>query len=183
MIKWTTWYSQNLTHARTVSLLRTIELKYFKISSSSSSSSQENLTDVDAEDSLSEYEENCLYGNEPEYTEEELTALGITLESDEEEMVDSDASEEDETVLSSSRLENLHWCRCTKCVIMETLPESRCCKEFHELLGEKLNSVNCVTENPRFKAVCLQSDVLETAYIQNRRYNNRNSNVSTVSNR
>ena len=156
---------------------------------SSSSSSEESLIDSEENDSFSDYDyrsdENCMYGNEPEYTQEELTALGISLESDDDiEMVDTEEDEEeDENALSSSRVENLHWCRCTKCDLMETLAESRCCNEFKELLDEKLNSVTCITENPSFMAVCLRSDVLETAYMQNRRYNKRNSNVTTITNR
>ena len=147
-----------------------------------SSSTDSNNSDNDSNFSTSELEyesdENCMYGNEPEYTREELLELGEI--SDEDESDDSDA---DSSLLDNSRLENLHWCSCGNCDVMETLMECRCCKESRDLLGEKLDLNSCITENSHFKDVCLQPHVLEAAYMQNRRHNKRYSNINTVSNR
>ena len=37
-----------------------------------------------------------------------------------------------------SRLDNLNWCKCRKCVVMETNLECNCCQELNEVSDEKL---------------------------------------------
>ena len=58
----------------------------------------------------------------------------------------SDAEEQ-----NSSRLENLHWCKCSHCTVMPTLIESKCCREYVELLGDKLYGIKCITRAQRFR--------------------------------
>ena len=122
----------------------------------------------------------CLYGNEPEYDTDELADLyEATTQTSENE----DTDEEDE--MNSSRLENVHWCGCSNCCIMPTLPESKCCKEFRELLGDKLENKtpSCITNNPQFRDMCLKEHVLEGAHLQNRRYHGKFTDIKNLSNR
>ena len=97
-----------------------------------------------------------LYNNKPEYSELELQARNTTNNSD---MSDSDSN--------SSRLENLHLCSCTVCVIWftMTLHETKCCRECN-ILGEKLEGIKCITEHKDFNILCLNKTVLETACIR-----------------
>ena len=139
--------------------------------------SEDSNSDVYVSDESYESDQNCMYGNEPEYTAEELNNMILSDTSNHSE------SEEEGSDLDSSRLENLHSCTCTNCTIMPTLPESKCCKEFSQLLKEKLDSFNCITENQHFTDICLQKHILETAYIQNRRYNNKFADIKTVGNK
>ena len=121
----------------------------------------------------------CMYGNEPQYTAEELRNMDLSSPGDSE-----DSDSDDENHLDSSRLENLHWCGCGKCQIMPTLIESKCCKEFAELLGDKIpGRGKCITENEHFPDACLKTHILEWAYIQNRRYHNKFTETASISNR
>ena len=126
-----------------------------------------------------EYSDNegghCMYGNEPEYTTEEMRLLNIES--------DNEDSEEETNELDSSRLENLHWCSCLNCTVMPTFAESVCCREFADTLGDKLSGKKCITENTHFEAVCLNPDVLETAFIQIRRYNKKSSDIKKMNNK
>ena len=96
-----------------------------------------------------------------------------------EESVHSDTDVD--TNLDSSRLENLHWCGCHNCIIMPTLIESKCCKEFGSLLGDKL--VSCITDNEYFEDICLKRHILESAHIQNQRYLGKFKDSKTISNK
>ena len=40
---------------------------------------------------------------------------------------DSESEGEEDGELSSSRLENLHWCTCAECSMMPTLVDAKCC--------------------------------------------------------
>ena len=80
----------------------------------------------------------------------------------------SSSLDNDGTNSDHRRLENLDWCSCDNCVIMPNLLESKCCKEFGSLLGDKL--VTCITDNEHFVDICIEKDVLESAYIHNQRY-------------
>ena len=53
---------------------------------------------------------------------------------------ENEKSAESEDELNSSRLENLRWCRCSHCIVMPTFIESKCCKEYEGLLGDKLEA-------------------------------------------
>ncbi|XP_057310654.1 uncharacterized protein LOC130648616 [Hydractinia symbiolongicarpus] len=113
------------------------------------------------------------YMNEPEYSKAEL----------EKETYKSSDSEEDE--LNSSRLENLHWCTCTCCVIYNcfTLVECKCCQEFFNLLNDKLKDNECITMHKDFEMLCLNRTVLETASIRHRRYQKKYNELSTYTNK
>ncbi|KAK7098183.1 P2X purinoceptor 7-like [Littorina saxatilis] len=73
------------------------------------------------------------------------------------------------------RLGNTDWCECGNCVVMEKVEECNCCTESTKIM-EKLNSrrplknpgITCITQLPAFQSVCLNTDVLETAYYQYR---------------
>ena len=87
------------------------------------------------------------YAHEPEYTESEIKKLPpLQVSSD-----ISDDSASDEDLLDSSRMENLHWCKCmSHCVILHTLIECKCCREYAKLLGSKLNNIECITQHEEF---------------------------------
>ena len=129
-----------------------------------------------------EYEGKSGYTCEPEYTKTELEKLGIkAIESDGDEAVSSnDRSNED---LDSSRLENLHWCTCGHCCIMPSLVESKCCRECANLIEDKLDHVKCVAEHEEFETLCLNKIVLNTAFIQYRRYKNNYNLVKQMNNK
>ena len=128
---------------------------------------------------LEEEDEEEIF-SEDEYHEPEYSTSPSSTESDSE--VESDWD------LNSGRLENLHWCRCLECVMMPTLVESKCCNEFRNLIEDKLPAGGqqcgvCITQNPHFADICLKKHILETAYIQHRRYRNRFTDVSSMDNR
>ena len=74
----------------------------------------------------------------------------------------SDDSALDEDLLGSNRMENLHWCKCmSHCVILHTLIECKCCREYDKLLGSKLNNIECITQHEEFHTLCINKTVLE----------------------
>ena len=56
---------------------------------------------------------------------------------------------------------------------MPLLIESKCCKEYANLQEQKLDGINCITEHEEFDILCLNKIVLNTAFIQFRRYKNK----------
>ena len=97
------------------------------------------------------------YAHEPEYTASELKKLPPVEE------MSSNNSDDD---LDSSRLENLHWCRCkNNCVILHTLIECKCCREYENLLSSKLQNIECISQHEIFQTLCLNTTVLETAFV------------------
>ena len=86
----------------------------------------------------------------------------------------SDNSDDDDDDLDSRRLENLRWCRCKNhCVILHTLNECKCCREYENLLSSKLQNQNidCISQHEEFLTLCLNTTVLETAFVLHRRRN------------
>ena len=75
-----------------------------------------------------------IYNNEPEYSKEECKKRKLDSSSD---TTDSDDN------LDSSRLENLHWCTCKKCVIgvTMTLDECKCCRECNIYLRKHIYQI------------------------------------------
>lgn len=54
---------------------------------------------------------------------------------------------------------------------MPTVKESVCCKEVEKVIKKmdefkENDNLKCITEHPGFKTVCLDKDVLDTAYYQ-----------------
>ena len=71
------------------------------------------------------------------------------------------------TFISTSR------CSCSGgCVPMPVVRECVCCKQIHQVV-QKMDSyphgeLNCITAHPGFQTVCLDQDVMETAYYRYR---------------
>ena len=103
-----------------------------------SSSSNGDVSDISFDGSEGSVEFNSDgYINDPEYTEEEMKAMNFRDS-------DSGSTSGEEAEQDSSRLDNLHWCTCLHCTVMPTLVESKSCKEYSELLRDKLDGVNCI---------------------------------------
>ena len=67
----------------------------------------------------------------------------------------------------TERLGSTSWCECAKCVPMPSSIECQCCKEMEgvvELVAEN-ESHQCITDHEQFKVVCLNKDVLYTAFV------------------
>lgn len=142
---------------------------------SESDSSNSSCSISHSEDSNESYDDTVgCYECEPEYTEEELRVI-----SEKEICETSCESSEDE--LDSSRLENLHWCRCRCCVIglTMTLEECKCCKEFN-ILSEKLETLKCITDHPDFETLILSPAVLELSFIRHRRYQGNFQDIKEI---
>ena len=145
------------------------DIEYSSSSGDESSSEQPDETDYDSEP-------EGMYGNEPEYTAAELLLLGDSCSA-------TDSEGDDDSDLDSSRLENMHWCSCLECSIMPTLHESKCCREFKMLLGDKLtDGMKCITKHPHFDDICLKKHILEASYIQLRRYKNNFKEIENMNN-
>lgn len=146
------------------------------LSDSTSSDSYNSGTDSYSDFSFDE--QGGFYGCEPEYTKEEFDQLEAALT---EGSTGSSSSDEE---LDSSRLENLHWCRCRNCVIglTFTIDECLCCKECN-IITEKLIGLKCITEHEDFENLILNESVLELAYISNRRYNNNFADIKKLNNK
>ena len=148
--------------------------------SSNSPSISPYISDItDEEDG--EIKSGGCYLNEPEYNQEELLKIQNTRLHDDE----HETSSEEEEDMNSSRLENLHWCTCQNCVIFNTfkLIECKCCQESSILLNDKLDNIQCITLHPDFEILCLNSTVLETAFIRHRRYHRNFKELSTYINK
>lgn len=151
-------------------------------STSTSSIHEENENGSTSESEEDENEEGLgMYGNEPEYSDAEmLRARDENNENEGDIGNEEDESDAESVDLDSSRLENMHWCCCRNCDIMPTVMESKCCMEFERLLGAKLEN-GCVTSHPHFEDVALKEHILETSFIQHRRYHNNFVNVAGMS--
>lgn len=79
---------------------------------------------------------------------------------------DSSSDEDNELVnvlQEQNRLDNTDWCTCSHCSV-EVLVSNReciCCQEIG-CVKTRCND-ECITLNPRFHAICLDSEALETA--------------------
>ena len=100
------------------------------------------------ENSSADEDEEVFSGYGNQYSSRELEAMKLDCSED------IDSSEENES--DSSRLENLHWCTCEKCLIMPMLMESKCCCECRSLLNEKIARVKCITLNKDFIILCYE---------------------------
>ncbi|KAK3752538.1 hypothetical protein QZH41_016315 [Actinostola sp. cb2023] len=81
---------------------------------------------------------------------------------------DQDLSEYEEDTLEdeNSRIGTTDWCLCENCASIPTSDECYCCQEF-DALNEKfdVSGVDCITDWEKFKIVCLEEHVLETALV------------------
>ena len=137
--------------------------------------------DLEDETSSSDEENPKLKGcylNEPEYTLEEIEKFNSTVETSK-----NEESSNDE--FNSSRLEILHWCKCSNCVIFQemSLVECKCCREYESILSEKLEGIKCITLHQEFEVLCQNKIILGTAYIQHRRYQNKFTDLKTFCNK
>lgn len=82
------------------------------------------------------------YTHELEYTKKELKKQT--------QVNTSEYSSEEQDELKSTRILNLHWCKCKNCVVLPTFHECKCCKEFKKLLGSLLASLECITQHEEF---------------------------------
>ena len=67
----------------------------------------------------------------------------------------------------TERLGGTSWCECAKCAPMPSGIECQCCKEMKgvvERVAEN-ESHQCITDHEQFKVVCLNKDVLYTAFV------------------
>ena len=101
------------------------------------------------------------YSFELRYAEGEIPSDSDTSSSDEE----FDGNDDD------SRLGGKDWCECGNCQSMQTAKECICCQEW-DLLHSRLEDVDCICDHHGFEAVCLNTEVLETAYIAFMSYKN-----------
>ena len=125
------------------------------------SSSSDSLATEDRFSSPSDESVCGCYLNEPEYSQVELEKLQKLHEC---ELSENSSSDKE---LNSSRLEYLHWCKCSCCVIYNTfkLVECKCCREFSTLLNDKLNDIKCIPMNNKSEILCSNRIVLETSPI------------------
>ena len=61
------------------------------------------------------------------------------------------------------RVGNVAWCRCGRCIPMQTEVESVCCLDMDNL--ESLIHGNCITESRTYTMLCLERDVLEVSML------------------
>ena len=106
------------------------------------------------------------------YNEEQLKSMEFSDDT-------KSNSDEEETDLNSNRQENLHWFKCSRCTIMPTFIEGKCCKEFKDLLDDKL-SAGCVTNHEALDTLILSKSILEVAFMKHRRYNNNFTEVKEI---
>ena len=58
----------------------------------------------------------------------------------------------------SKRVNNIDWCRCTRCVPMTTEIESNCCMKMEDgSVTNPLGYAKCITEDDHFNAAILNS--------------------------
>ena len=64
---------------------------------------------------------------------------------------------------------NFNRCTCGKCVVMPTARECICCEEINQVVTVKNEeTVQCITDHPGFRPICLDMHVLRVAYYQYR---------------
>ncbi|XP_037508896.1 uncharacterized protein LOC119385550 [Rhipicephalus sanguineus] len=65
-----------------------------------------------------------------------------------------------------TRVGNMDWCSCTRCVPMKNEEDCCCCLEIRQI-RDRQKHPRCITTTKKFKSVCLNKDVLEVALQQN----------------
>lgn len=153
-----------------------------KMSDESSDALSTNTSDFESDEGESDDEIGGFYGDEPEYSKEEFQK--IWSEAKQKQESSSSSSDRSDDDLESSRLENLHWCKCRKCVIgMDfTLDECYCCQESG-ILAEKLQGIKCITEHKGFKDLVLSPYALEITLVVKRRQKKNFKKMKKITNR
>ncbi|XP_042146170.1 uncharacterized protein LOC120840196 [Ixodes scapularis] len=77
------------------------------------------------------------------------------------------SEDEDGAFDETGRIGNTDWCQCGCCAQMPTAEVCVCC---HEYPAAASRQPGCLTSNPDFETVCLNSGVLEVAYFMMRHY-------------
>ncbi|XP_033756771.1 P2X purinoceptor 7-like [Pecten maximus] len=57
------------------------------------------------------------------------------------------------------------WCSCSFCFSMPTVEERKCCHDI-DILQDKLENIECITQHEGFTANCLNMHVLETSFYE-----------------
>ncbi|XP_033120131.1 P2X purinoceptor 7-like [Anneissia japonica] len=71
-----------------------------------------------------------------------------------------------------SRRTNTDWCSCDKCSVMPTTEECLCCMEILKIKDKFVEdapaivdgNMNCITQHPGFRSICLDIWALQLAY-------------------
>ncbi|CAH3176616.1 unnamed protein product [Porites lobata] len=85
------------------------------------------------------------------------------------EPIDQEESESGDTNQQDAR-GRIEWCSCKKCEAMATEEDCFCCQELAEL-NQKFDEsglfrgIGCITEHAKFRIVCLDTEVLNTALV------------------
>ncbi|XP_062602661.1 uncharacterized protein LOC134264381 [Saccostrea cucullata] len=75
-----------------------------------------------------------------------------------------DLKEENAVGVIGTRRENLAWCDCERCQVMETNEECLCCHEIAPILEKvEVKELKCITEHDGFQGNCLNIDALEVS--------------------
>lgn len=78
------------------------------------------------------------------------------------------------TGLIEIALKSKHLCRCScgNCVVMATVQECVCCREQDRVNAKTTEQpdITCITKHPGFQPVCLNTEVLRTAYYAYRQH-------------
>ncbi|PIK40840.1 putative P2X purinoceptor 7-like [Apostichopus japonicus] len=143
--------------------------------SDNNSSLSESDTELILECSSSSFNEDS--NEEEDILHEEHHVLGLAPYQFEPEAEPLEQLEEAEIDHDEPRIERVQqpvntWCICNKCEVMPTGKECLCCQEVDEYI-QKCSEVDgppkqCIVEHPGFQSVCLNVDVLQTAYFHYR---------------
>ncbi|XP_062621845.1 uncharacterized protein LOC134283413 [Saccostrea cucullata] len=75
-----------------------------------------------------------------------------------------DLEEDNAVAVIGTRRENLTWCVCERCQVMETNEGCLCCHEIAPILEKvEAKELKCSTEHDGFQGNCLKVDVLEVS--------------------
>ncbi|XP_064643082.1 uncharacterized protein LOC135497250 [Lineus longissimus] len=157
--------------------------------SSDTSSDFFDFSDSDSGDFDFVFDENGSHGDE-ELNRPDDEIVGIAPYMYEPEPLPDDVVERDQPLpmaipmevgehveeLDYTVLEN--WCTCDNCQVQHTRAKCVCCRDINEYrakLTEDENAPTCITAQKGFNSVCINEDVLETAWYQYRQQYGKNA--------
>ena len=94
----------------------------------------------------------CL--DEPQYDSDEIPS------DQDDDLPPPNQDQEQGEDVAETRIGNINWCACGQCMPMPTLDESRCCTETSAFAGRIQPGQTCLSTSERYRAVCLDEDVL-----------------------